>query len=385
MRTVALILLLALSLFADEIRLKDGRVIEGKVVEDGDTVRVQGDHGAVSFSRDKVAKITIGPTRREQFEARRAALAADDVDGLFELAGWCDVEGFLRERDELLARCLEIDSQHDGVNEVLGRVKFDGKWMTPDEAAEAQGLVNWGGEWIPREEKALRDALSAEANLRHQVRRRVLELTLQQVQGDRVQREEAAALLSQVPPESRLQGLADTLSHADPEVRSFAAKGLGALGGKDAVEPLAERVLAEGDKAVYDSVVESLRGIEGADPTPIFAARLTEKDVDLRLRAEIALGEFPNESVAPILVDMLENTTYYQGGSALVVEEGFVPPRDGRPRPVLPEDQATVMMERERKALRYALTRITGVDMGLDIARWRVILELIRKRQEKGK
>ncbi|MEK7867657.1 MAG: HEAT repeat domain-containing protein [Planctomycetota bacterium] len=385
MRTAALILALALPLAADEVRLKDGRVIEGKVVEDGDTVRVQGQHGAVSFSRDKVAKITIGPTRREQFGARRASLAADDIDGLFELAGWCDVEGFLRERDELLARCLELDPQHDGANEVLGRVKFNGKWMTAEEAAEAQGLVNWGGEWIPKEEKALRDALSAEANLAHQVRRRVAELTLQQVQGDRVQREEAAALLSEVPPESRLQGLSDALDHSDAEVRSFAAEGLATLGGKDAVQPLAERVLAEGDKAVYDSVVAALRGIEGADPTPIFAARLTDKDVDLRFRAEIALGEFPNESVAPILVDMLENTTYYQGGTALIVEEGLVPPRDGRPRPALPEDQATVMMERERKALRYALSRITGVDMGLDIARWRVILELIRKRQEKGK
>ncbi|GEM_PF-4110892 len=385
MRTAALILALALPLTADEVRLKDGRVIEGKVVEDGDTIRVKGEHGAVSFSRDKVLKLTYGPTRREQYAQRLAAVAEDDLTGLFELAGWCDVEGFLRERDQLLARCLEIDPQHDGVNEVLGRVKVDGKWMTSDEAAEAQGLVNWAGEWIPREEKALRDALSAEANLRHQVRRRVFELTLQQAQGDRVQREEATALLSTVPPESRLQGLGDALSHPDPEVRSFVAKGFAELGGKDAVEPLAERVLLEGDKAAYDAVVGALRGIEGADPTPIFAARLTEKDVDLRLRAEIALGEFPSETVAPMLVDMLENTTYYSGGSAIIIEEGFVPPRGGPPRPDLPEDHATVMMERERKALRYALSRITGVDMGLDIARWRVILELIRKRQEKGK
>lgn len=385
MRLLSLILLAALSLPADEVRLKDGRVVEGKVTERGDTIRVQGEHGAVSFPRDKVEKVTYGPTRREQLAERRAAIADDDVDALFELAGWCEFEGLLKERDALLARCLEIDPQHDGANEVLGRVKLYGRWMTAEQAAEAQGLVNWGGQWIPKEEKALRDALAAQASLAHEVRRRVSDLTVQLVSGDRVQREEAEALLSQVPAEVRLQGLADTLAHPDPEVRVYAARGLALLAGKDAAEPLAERVLVEGDKEVHRAVVEALRGIEGADPTPVFAARLTSKDVEVRIRAELALGEFPNTRVAPILVDMLENTTYYQGGTGFVVERGFVPPRDEPDRPVLPEDPALRLVERERKALIWALSKITGVNMGLDIARWRVILEVIEKRRDEGK
>lgn len=385
MRISILILAAALPIAADEVRLKDGRVIEGNVVEDGETVRIQGEHGGVSFRRDMVVKITYGPTRKEVFAQRLAAIREGDVDGLFDLAGWCEAEGMLRERDQLLKRCLEIDPQHDGANEVLGRVKYDGRWMTAEQAAEAQGLVNWGGQWIPKEEKALREALAASASLSQQLRRRVAELTVQQVVGDAVQREEAQALLSQVPPELRRQGFADSLAHPDPEVRSSSAKGLAALAGKGAVEPLAERVLVENDKGVYAQVVAALRGIEGADPTPVFASRLTAQEVDLRIRAELALGEFPNEAVAPILVDMLENTTYHQSGSAIIVEEGFVPPRGGSPRPVLPEDESTPMVERERKAILFALSKITGVNMGLDIARWRVILELIRKRQGEGK
>lgn len=386
MRAAVLLLFAALA-FADEVHLRDGRVIEGKVSEEGDIIRVQGEHGSVSFRRDQVASISHGPTHREEYASRLAALADDDADGHFQLASWCESVGLSRERDAQLARTLEIDPQHEGANQVLGRVKWQGKWMTAEEAADAQGLVNWGGTWIPREEKRLRDAMVEAASIDHQVRKRALELTLAEVKGNAVDREQAEASLSAVPNGVRLRALCDAATNEDPEVRTFAAKGAAILGGKEVVPLLAERLLYENDKDVFLAIAAAIRGVAGADPTPLFAERLTEKDVEIRIRAEYALGEFPsNKDVAPVLVDMLETTTHFQGGTAVIIQEGAVPSRHGeRPEVRLPEDEGTILMERERKALIYALSKITGVNMGLDISRWRVILEVIRKKDDRGK
>ncbi len=388
MRAPLLLFALAAFACADEVHLRDGRVIEGKVSEEGDTIRVQGEHGSVSFRRDQVLSITHGPTHREEYASRLAALADTDAEGHFQLASWCEAVGLMRERDKELARTLEIDSQHEGANQILGRVKWQGKWMTAEEAADAQGLVNWGGQWIPREEKRLRDEMAAAASIDHQVRKRTLELTIVEAKGNAVDREEAEVSLSAVPNEVRLRALCDAIPNEDPEVRSFAAKGAALLGGKEVVPLLAERLLYENDKDVFLAIAGAIRGIAAADPAPFFAEHLADRDVEIRIRAEYALGEFPsNKDAAPGLVDMLENTTHYQGGAGVIIHGGDVPSRPGVPPPPdpLPVDEGTVMMERERKAILYALAKITGVNMGLDIARWRVILEVIRKKDDKGK
>src|SRR5690606_197268 len=92
------------------------------------------------------------------------ALAKDDADGHFELARFAEERRLRKQHQELLAKVLEIDPQHEGANQALGHVKYKGRWVSPTERdrleqesraeqMRAQGLVLHDGRWVTPEEQ----------------------------------------------------------------------------------------------------------------------------------------------------------------------------------------------------------------------------------------
>ena len=168
-KLMAAVLLLAAPAAADEVRLTDGRLLEGKVIEETATevklrLRFGGD---MTVARSQVKSIEKKDLPEEDVAKKRSALDPKDAEGRWKLALEAKQRGVKKAHDELVEEVLRIDPDHAAANESKGRVKHGGKWMTPAERDRAakedeatakaeQGLVEHEGRWVTPEE---RDAL----------------------------------------------------------------------------------------------------------------------------------------------------------------------------------------------------------------------------------
>ncbi|HEV8267811.1 MAG TPA: hypothetical protein VGR00_06250, partial [Thermoanaerobaculia bacterium] len=98
-----------------------------------------------------------------EFEQKKKA-AGDDVAKLWDLYQWCKGKGLEKEGRSTLRQILKIDRDHKEANEALGNVFFDGKWFPSQKKADefkkekekkeakAKGLVQYKGEWVPKDD-----------------------------------------------------------------------------------------------------------------------------------------------------------------------------------------------------------------------------------------
>jgi hypothetical protein len=162
----ALLLAAAGSARADELKLKDGRVLEGKVLDDSAAgVKFKDRFGGEAlYPRDQVASVVRKDLPEEAFAKKRAALDPKDAAGRWTLAQEARDAKLRKAYEELVDEVLRLDPAHEGANLARGNVAFEGKWMKPAERdrlveervkAEkgAKGLVEYKGRWVTPEEK----------------------------------------------------------------------------------------------------------------------------------------------------------------------------------------------------------------------------------------
>jgi hypothetical protein len=89
MKTLALLFLLASAAAADEVELTSGSVIEGKVQDLGDSIRIIKSNGSAVYPKSMIRKITPKKTIEEIYEERARDLRDADADGHLQLARWC--------------------------------------------------------------------------------------------------------------------------------------------------------------------------------------------------------------------------------------------------------------------------------------------------------
>jgi hypothetical protein len=158
------ILLLAHAPAADVLVLKDGRRIEGKVVErTAADVAIETTVGTFRFPRSQIVEIIEQKTKQEVHAERLArCVTAEDF---YQLGVWCDENKLRKESKAAWERAIELDPDHAGARGALGFVRYRDEWMTPEErerrmaadyAAEmrAKGFVQHEGRWVSPEDKA---------------------------------------------------------------------------------------------------------------------------------------------------------------------------------------------------------------------------------------
>ena len=124
------VLLLAPMLCADVVVLKSGRRIEGKVVQEGETVVIRVGTIKTSFPQSQVKEVIRKTPPREELAERRERLDPKDAGAHYELGLWC-LDKKLPVRAEALFRdCMRIDPNHAAARKYLGFVQRDGKWVT---------------------------------------------------------------------------------------------------------------------------------------------------------------------------------------------------------------------------------------------------------------
>jgi hypothetical protein len=170
--SVAGLLLVGAPRFArgDVVVTKDGKTLEGKVVEQNENrvvVETTFD-GTKAVARADVKSVDVKtPPLRVQLTFRMDQ-AKDDVAALTELAGWAKGKGFKDEVADVWKRVLVLDAANVRAHKALGHVKVGTAWMTPEEKAaaekaafeegqKAKGLVLHDGKWVTKEEKEALD------------------------------------------------------------------------------------------------------------------------------------------------------------------------------------------------------------------------------------
>ncbi len=146
---------------ADVVHLTNGKSIEGTVVTQGDKVKIKTKYGFVVLAKSEIARIEKGTALEAEWTARRSAIKDKDIAARFRLALWAKDKGLAKQSRTELEAILKIDPNHRGAHYSLGHVRYDGKWMTEDQAMLAQGYVKLDGRWVTAEEKVLLEVNSA--------------------------------------------------------------------------------------------------------------------------------------------------------------------------------------------------------------------------------
>lgn len=116
---------------ADTVHLVSGGQIKNcRVLEDGEEFLVlRTSSGRMDVPKKIVKRIVPKESVFDVYDARRAQVENDNVQGLYELALWCRKNSGLRpEMQSLYERVLELDAEHPGTRHALGFVRNDGAW-----------------------------------------------------------------------------------------------------------------------------------------------------------------------------------------------------------------------------------------------------------------
>ena len=160
--------LIAESALADVLVLKDGRRIEGIVLEEtAAKVKIQTGLGLLEFKRSEIETIERKKTKRQQFDERYEA--AETGEDFHEVGLWAESKRLRKQAKKAMTRAIEVDPDHVKARTWLGFVRYKDEWMTPeerearmvaDEESEMleRGFVKYEERWVTPEEKAKLEA-----------------------------------------------------------------------------------------------------------------------------------------------------------------------------------------------------------------------------------
>jgi hypothetical protein len=165
---------------ADEVYLKGGGRLSGRIVSHTDTsIEVDVGAGRLAVPTSSVLRIEEGRSPLHEYGERASRLAASDVEGWIALGAWASASGLSSQAREAYQRALAVAPNDPRANTGLGNVKIDGRWVSEDEGYRMRGYVQYQGDWItPAEHEAIlreRAADDARASERREAERRVQE------------------------------------------------------------------------------------------------------------------------------------------------------------------------------------------------------------------
>lgn len=133
----ALLVLVALAhpAAADVVHLEGGRQLVGRVIEDGDAIRVEVDGGTLTLPRSRIARIERSELPAEALERRVAELRDGDVAQALELADEARAAGLVDAAGRLLQRAAVWAPDDARVRDGLWHWRVLERRLPPDAAA----------------------------------------------------------------------------------------------------------------------------------------------------------------------------------------------------------------------------------------------------------
>lgn len=116
--------------FGDELILQDGRVFTGTVTVKGESVIIEMPYGTLSFKRDEVLRVELKDTPLEEYTKRLRKVSTRDAEALFALSMWARTNGLEPQAKELLAKVLELSSDHQAARKACGFARIENQWIS---------------------------------------------------------------------------------------------------------------------------------------------------------------------------------------------------------------------------------------------------------------
>ncbi len=160
-----LISLMAVPVFADDVYLTNGRKFEGVVAETTETqVRIQMQGGTISLPKSQVLRVETGDSSLAGYLRRRGELKKSPSAGAadwLELARWAQSQQLAQATREAALTAATLNPRLEGLAPLLrgyGHVLDEqlDQWIPYGESMRRRGFVLSNGNWITREEYALK-------------------------------------------------------------------------------------------------------------------------------------------------------------------------------------------------------------------------------------
>jgi len=392
MITAALLLLTLAAVPADEVELTGGTVVEGKVEDLGDSIRVVRSNGSAVYPKSMIRKITPKKTVEEIYEDKARALKAADLDGHLQLARWCVHQKLAKESLLEFQKVLALDPDHAEARAASGFQKINGRWLPEDEANAAKGLVKYKGKWTTPElrdlDLAMEEKKELDKALQHEVGVQIghLKSSVEKT------RQDAVEALARIDDRFKVKAYLQAVTHPNRELRKFVFQELGRMKEPAALKPLVRRSLWDDDADLRPVAYRAVQDIGHPDAALFYLPFLAEESISARIRCVEAMSAFKDLRVVPALLQALENNidltrSFDKEGEqmaqlaqrTIVMGDGssvFLPRsvRMARTFDVL-DKNSRAKLQQEKSTILSTLGSITGQSFGEDFAGWRAWLD----------
>lgn len=414
--------------WADRIVVRNGPAIKGKAILDEahpDQYLVFGERGRtpIVLKRARVARIDPEPSILDEYVIRRKALGtvtsgAPAAQAEYDLGLWCEGHKLPDLAFVHFEGSIKRDQSFAPGHRKLGHAEHDGKWLTPAELKAAQGFILYRGKWITPEEKAQKDAEATASAEQQSWMRRLSGLRQAILGGGESKGRDAEAQLLAIREAEAVHPIVRTFGNdAEPALRKLGARVLSGIPGPEASAALVARLLAEADEDVRTTTMAELAKSKEGNIVPKLAQGLQSKSLAVINRAAWALGNLKAVDAVPKLIPVLTSSEIQVvwvpsqgssgGGFAGVPSGSGMSITSGRSIPVLsgpvvgngviafgatstpisnfgggynvnisgggnsgPTPQYVEVKHRNVEVL-TALMKLTGQDLGYDVAAWK--------------
>ncbi len=169
------LLVFVASAAADDIHLRDGTVLSGKVIVESSRYLVMDRDRSYAIAKSKVAKIEKRESFMELYDKRLAKLAPDDAEAIFEFGQWLLENDWKSRARRAFEEVVAIDPDHRAARRALGFKLYEGEWVSPSELNKRKGLVfdEDTNKWYTRHDLAeLRKRIESDVKWRDAIKKR---------------------------------------------------------------------------------------------------------------------------------------------------------------------------------------------------------------------
>ena len=290
----------------DEILLKSGRTLNGKVIaeeQDPDSKRKYivirtANGGTYKLDQTKlVSKVYIKDQIDIEYE-RRLAEMPETVEGNWALQEWCgNPKTKSRFKEEIrfhLENIIALDSDHKKARDKLGYDKLDnGQWVLSEQFSASRGYQKQGTGWAPILQEKIDESLE-QANNARGAHAKAYSLWKRELRkAGRANNALANGLANICKPDSVLMLVEDAQSHPDPDVRSMYIDAFANLTTNEAMGALTWFAHRDPNRGLREQAVSALSQ-PGFDPSQVvlrLAQALTDSNNVFVNRAAEAIGE----------------------------------------------------------------------------------------------
>jgi hypothetical protein len=386
MRALALALFLASPALADEVELLSGTIVEGKVVDQGDSIKVVRGGASVVYPKSMVRKIVPKKTVEDLYEERSKGLRADDLDGRLRLARWCVDQHLAAQAVAEFKKAVALSPDHEEARLGAGFLKLDGKWVPEEAYYAAKGMVRHKGRWVTPEQRDLDVALEEQKELERILGDKVKLLLERMKSADPKKRESAVAELAPIADKFKAKAYVQAITFSSDHVRAFVYPELGRMKELSAAKPLARKALWDDEESLRPVAWEAFKAIGHPDGVVFLAPYLGEQSVTARTRCVELIAQLKDPRIVPALVQALENSLETEkavqqyGQQMTVMTNRTLTLRDGsrvqlpgvvRVQPDFTDKAMKAKLDGEQAEILAALAQLTGEQFGEDPARWR--------------